>query len=272
MFEAALEQASGLRRLFRQRTMRLLPVIADPRPADSASFALNLAAALGRAGWNPIVIDAHRQGVASLLGLELRHDLEDLIEGRCRFAQALRRGRDGVPVLAAQRGFDALARDPRAAEAVFSAVASLEGAYDVALVHAPAASLGALLQAQDVETTLLCGPDEADLTETYARLKSMVNDYRMSQFRVIFDGFDSQADVAACHRRLAAVAARFLDAAVSFGGSVARDADLDEAVRERTSVFAIAARGPAARAFERIASAAHEWRLPAFTPDRRTIH
>ena len=48
--------------------------------------------------------------------------------------------------------------------------------------------------------------------------------------------------------------------------------DLDEAVRERTSIFAVAARGPAARAFERIASAAHEWRLPAFTPDRRTIH
>ena len=91
MFEAALDQASGLRWLFRPRAMRLLPVMADPRPADSATFSLNLAAALARGGWNPLVIDAHRQGVAALLGLELRHDLDDLIEGRCRFAQALRR-------------------------------------------------------------------------------------------------------------------------------------------------------------------------------------
>lgn len=272
MFEPGLDQASGLRRLFKPRTMRVLPVVADPRPADSASFALNLATALSRNGWNPIVIDAHRQGVTALLGLESRYELSDLIEGRCSFVQAVRRGGDGVAVLSAQRGLGMLVSDPEAAEAVFSALASLKGGFDVALVHAPASMLGALLRSQDVETALLCGPEDHDLTETYARLKGLVNDFRMSRFRVVFDGFQSQADVADRHRRLASVASRFLDAAVSFGGAVGRGADLDEAKRERTSVFSVAAQGPAAQAFERIASAAHEWRLAAFTPDRRSIH
>jgi hypothetical protein len=272
MFEPGHDQASGLRRLFKPRALRLLPVAVDPQPSVSAAFALNLAAALVRSGWNPIVLDAHRQGVGSLFGLDSGYELDDLMAGRCSFSQAMRRSPEGVAVLMARRGLGSIAADPRTAEAVFSALASLSGAFDVALLHAPAATLGALLCEQEAETALLCGPDDRDLTDTYARLKSMVNDHHLSRFRVVFDGTHSPADAASRHRRLAAAAARFLDVSVLFGGSMGKGADRDAAVRDRRSVFSVAADGPAARAFERIASAAHDWRMPAFTPDLRTIH
>lgn len=272
MFEPGVDQAAGLRRLFGARSMRLLPIVADDRPTGTAAFAVSLAAALTRQGHRPLVVDAHRQGVIFRFGLEAPQELRDLMAGRCSFAQALRCTGDGVSVLAAQIGLSGLADDPVAGEAVFSALASLKGAYDVTLLHAPADILGPLLQTLDVETALLCGPDECDLTDTYARLKSMVNDSHLSQFRAVFHGVSSHADVAGRHRRLADAASRFLGAEVAFGGTLGLGADLATAARERTSVFGLAAQGQTARAFERIASASRDWRLAAYAPDRRTIH
>jgi flagellar biosynthesis protein FlhG len=272
MFESTLDQASGLRRLFNPRRLRLLPVVADTRPGGSAVFALNLAVALSRVGSRPVVIDAHRAGVSALVGLEPRFELDDLIEGRCRAAQVLCRSAEGVPVLPASRGLGPLCSDPLAADAVFSAVASLREGYDVAVFHASGALLGSLMPSRTTETALLCGPAEADLALTYAWLKALVRTFSLTRFRVFFDGVGSERQAQELHRRLSEVSARYLDAAVMFGGAVGGDPGLDLAVRSRASVFSMAAQGPAARAFEGIAGTAREWLLPAFTPSAHAVH
>jgi hypothetical protein len=102
----------------------------------------------------------------------------------------------------------------------------------------------------------------------------MVRDHGLSRFRVVFDTVDgeSEFDATARHRRLADVAARFLEVEVAYGGTVCHEPELEEAVRLRASVFALAADGPCARAFERIATGAQAWRLPAFEPAERRIH
>jgi MinD-like ATPase involved in chromosome partitioning or flagellar assembly len=273
-FDASLDQASGLRRLFRPRALRLLPVVSDPRPGLSSVFALNLAAALRRAGARPIVIDAHREGVPALAGLDVRRDLRDLLEGTCRVDQVLRTSPEGLAVLPARHAAGALLAQPGMVDAVFSAIASIRDGYDVALFHAPATLLGRLLPERGVDFTVLCGLHEEDLTATYAWLKMMVRDFGLTRFRVVFDAGDAESEVAVVdmHRRLARAAARFLEAEVGFGGAVWRDPEVEEALRVRASVFAVDAEGPSARAFERIAACAHEWRLPAFAPAERTIH
>ncbi len=274
MFESRLDQASGLRRLFRPRGLRLLPLVSDPRPAVSSVFALNLAAALARGGSRPIVIDAHREGVPALVGLERRRELQDLLEGRCHVGEVLRGSVDGVAVLRARRGAASMIGQPELQAAVFSAIGAFQDGYDVALFHAPAALLGAVMPGHGADTTVLCGPHEDDLTSTYGWLKAMVRDHGLSRFRVVFDTVDgeSEFDATARHRRLADVAARFLEVEVAYGGTVCHEPELEEAVRLRASVFALAADGPCARAFERIATGAQAWRLPAFEPAERRIH
>jgi flagellar biosynthesis protein FlhG len=273
-FDSRHDQASGLRRLFRPRGLRLLPVVSDPRPGLSSVFAFNLAAALRRGGARPIVIDAHRDGVPALAGLDARRDLRDLLEGSCSVDQVLRTSREGLTILPARHGAGALVAHPGMAEAVFSAIASFRDGYDVALFHAPAALLGRLLPERGVDFTFLCGLQDEDLTATYAWLKMMVRDFGLTRFRVVFDAGESESEleVVGRHRRLAQAAARFLEAEVAFGGSVWRDPDLEEALRARASVFALTADASSARAFERIATLAQDWRLPAFAPAERTIH
>lgn len=271
MFESVADQATGLRRLFRPRRLRLLPVLADGPGAHSADFALNLAVAMAREGLTPLVIDAHPQGVAAYCALNCGWELQDLIDGECRIEQAIRRADAGVSVLGARRALAGLARDPHAAEAVFSALASLRDAYDVAIVHAPGPLMGPWLSQHAGESTLLCGTDEQSLTDAYARIKRMVCEFQVSRFRVVFDACESPALAAERHRRLADAAGRFLEAAVGLGGVLHRDRDREAAREARASVFAVAADGPAARAFSRIASTAHDWLLPVFEPAPQTL-
>jgi len=274
MFESPLDQASGLRRLFRPHGLRLLPLVSDPRPDVSAVFALNFAAALARGGSRPIVVDAHREGVPALVGRGRGLDLQDLLDGRCRAGEVLRSSVDGVAVLPARRGSASLAGQPALLEAVFSAIGALDEGYDVGLFHAPAAILGAALPGHGEDIALLCGSHEDDLTSTYGWLKAMAREHRLSRFRVVFDAQDgeSEFDLTLRHRRLSEVAARFLEVEVAYGGSVCRDPALEDALRMRSSIFSLAADGTCARAFERLANGAQSWRLAAFEPAQRRVH
>lgn len=272
MLDGGLDQASGLRSLFGKRGLRLLAVADGPCKPGASAFVLNLAAALARIGLNPVIIDGQRDGVSGMLGLPRRHELSDLLEADRSFASVATRTAEGFSVLPAERGLARIAADPDAAEATFSALAALSDGFDIALVSAPDATIGALIRRSGAETALLCGPGDKDLTATYARMKTLVRKQGLSRFRVVFGGSSLPAAVAVRHQRLAAVADRYLAAAVEYGGAFDDDDSVGRALLVRASVFAVAERGRVARAFERIASAAREWQLPAYQPAGATIH
>lgn len=272
MLDAGTDQASGLRGLFGRSGMRVLAVADGQSGAGEPGFVVNLAAALARTGWNPVILDGRRDGVCGLLGMNRRHELCDLLEADRAFSSVATRFQAGFSVLPAQRGLARLAGDPDAAEATFSALAALSDGFDIALVSAPDDTLGALLGHTGAEAAMLCGAGDADLTATYARVKSLVTRHRLSRFRMLFEGGATPAEIARRHQRLAMVAGRYLSAAIEYGGAFGDDGSLGLAAGMRASVFAVAERGLCARAFERIASAAREWKLPAYEPVGATIH
>lgn len=272
MLDGGRDQAFGLRRLFPRRSLRVLAVASDGAQPSANAFVVNLAAALARMAWRPIVIDGQHDGVAATLGVTPRLELADLMSGRRAFASVALRSPEGYSVLPAARGLLDVVDDPDAAEAMFSAIAAIVDGYDIAVLHAPAPVLGALLAHRPAETAILCGPGDEDLTAAYANVKALVNGHGLSRFRVLFDRAPAAELTRQRHRRLADAARRFLAAAVEFGGAIAPERELETARRARASVFSVAAQGRAARAFERIASAAREWQLPAYDAAGPTIH
>ncbi len=272
MLDGGSDQASGLRRLFSRRALRVLPLASAHDDRNAPVFVVNLAAALARTGWSPLVIDGHRAGVAAHLGIATRLELSDLLGGNHRFGTVAVRSDEGFSVLPAARGLAQIARDAGGADATFGAIASLRERFDIALVHASGATLGALLGQRAAETALVCGADDADLTGTYTQLKALVRRHGLTRFRVLFDGASDPQQIALRHRRLAAVAQKFLAAVVEYGGAVAPGAELGQAARARASVFSIAAQGRPARAFERIADAARHWHLQAYEAAGASIH
>jgi flagellar biosynthesis protein FlhG len=272
MLDGGLDQASGLRRLFARRALRVLPVASERTDASATRFVANLAAALARTGLQTIVVDGRRDGVAGLLGLCPTLDLADLLTADLSFERVVVDSPQGFSVLPATHGLPMLGADPAAADAVFSALAALGRGFEVALVHADGATLGPLLGRAGAETTLVCGADDENLTAVYGRIKALVTTHGMSRFRVVFDRAGSPLEAVSRHRRLASVAHRYLSASVEFGGLVLQDDSGASGSGAPAAGFTIAAGGRAARSFERIASAAREWQLPAFDRAGPTIH
>lgn len=272
MLDGGLDQASGLRTLFAPRGLRVLAVADCPGAPGAPAFVVNLATAMARIGLNPVIIDGHGDGVSGMLGLRGRHELADLLEADRRFETVAVRSREGFSVLPAERGLARIAADPEAVDATFSAIATVGNGFDVALVSAPDETIGALMARTGDETAVLCGPGDAGLTAAYGRIKSLVHGHGLTRFRVVFGGSEPAAAIAMRHQRLATVADRYLAAAVEYGGAFDDVETIGRARRMRGSVFAMADQGRVARAFERIASAAREWQLPAFEPAGATIH
>jgi hypothetical protein len=104
-----LDQASGLRRLFTPEPVFQSLGVLGPDPRRTASACTALALGLGRRGHRVMVMDEMRppNNVAALLGVMPRHGL---IDARSRgLVSLLRQATDGLVLLAAQDGLNALA-------------------------------------------------------------------------------------------------------------------------------------------------------------------
>ena len=101
MLDGGLDQASGLRRLFARRALRVLPVASESSDAGATRFVVNLAAALSRMGWQPIVLDGREDGVAGFLGLRPTLELADLLTADHRFERVGLNSHAGFSILPA---------------------------------------------------------------------------------------------------------------------------------------------------------------------------
>ena len=125
---AALDQASGLRRIFERPpvswTLDLQPSM---RSASAPEALARRARQLSASSGQTVIIDAARAQVALPLGLRLRFDLEHALAGDCELSAALVGAGESLWVLPAARAIDAALLDERHAlrvAAAFEAVAA----------------------------------------------------------------------------------------------------------------------------------------------------
>lgn len=264
MFEPGRDQAAGLRRLFAQHTIRVVPLICAEGTGDSISCAINLAAALARQGSRTVLIDGANGEIAPLLGLKARHDLLHLIQGECGFDQAALNAREGFRVMPAVRGLPELLKHPMPAPELFGGLGRAGEGVDVAVLVAPLETIALLLADQTQELPLICGTESRQVASVYSQLKILSATHGMNRFRAIYCRAGSAVAAAAAHDRLAAAASRFLAAEVHLGGVIEDEAVMALAERRQTSVFTVAQGSLVARSFERLATATLEWHLPVF--------
>lgn len=271
MFESGEDQAAGLRQLFGNRDVRVLPVAGNDLGGGQSGCVVNLAAALARMGRRTLVLDGDRALIAPTLGLKARFDLVHLLHGDRRFDEVAVRANEGFWVLPAARGLSELMRSGASPEALFSGFGALTEPFDTILLCASTQTIAHLLARRSQETTLVCGTDPRQLAATYSRIKAL-SDHGLTRFRVIYNRSESPSAAAACHERLAGTAGRFLKADVAFGGSIEDEGVLSLAERSHSTVFTVASRSEAARSFERIALSSLDWPVPVYRKDNPSLH
>ena len=91
MPESVIDQASGLRRLFSGKPLRVVSFVAAGDGVGKTHVVANLAVALAKRGRSVLVLDenAGQDNVAGLFGVPVGHDLLDVIQGRRSMEQVL---------------------------------------------------------------------------------------------------------------------------------------------------------------------------------------
>lgn len=202
------DQAHGLRRLFAQARLRLVPVLSNPHMAFPGVLLERLCAALAAQGARTLLVDA---GDAAPLADELATmDLAPCIEQLTPEMSYL-----------AARGLPLRYVDSRGSMAGFlQALADAAPRVEVVLVHAGASDLARLFARQtlvaDVVPLLLADDRPASVTHAYAGMKWLARRAELGVHHLVLEA-------AAGSPRAAHIAAQLARCADTFLGAVLRD-------------------------------------------------
>jgi flagellar biosynthesis protein FlhG len=260
VLEALPDQAMGLRRMLARERLRVLPIVAGQRGAGKTTLLLGIACAAAAAGQRVAVLDPSDGEVAAALSLTWRWELVHLLEGAREYREVALAGPAGIGIVPAAKGVAALLEAGRGGDELFGGFARLSARPDLMLLNVPAKDPAACaLLPQDAEMLVVTRTDRGSVTATYSRLKALSRRHGRRRFRLVVNGAP-EAEARGLHRHMAAVARRFLDAELAYGGSLGQQA-------------ALRAGGPRAAAacaagFEALARALADWRLAEYPVGR----
>ena len=267
MFNAAIDQATGLREMFEpQSGLMVLPMVAARRNMGFRALVTNIAACHAGQGRRTLLVDATVAGVGGALGLRVPYELTQLQSGEREFDEVAVQASEKMFVLRAQRGLAALFDSPDGPNRFCLELRRPPQSFDVVLFAGPLDPVAAMAQDQD-DLVFVTAADSDALTATYADIKRACGEYRQCAIRLLVNRVNDERDGMAAFQRLAETAHKFLGIDIEYGGAIVRDAGFVVADRAQCTVFDTAPAGAAAKKITRLVDSMQAWRLGRYVPN-----
>ncbi len=248
--------------------VRVLCVTSGKGGVGKSNTSVNLAVALARRGRRVMLLDADL-GLANvdvLLGLDPRRNLSHVLQGQCRLDEVIVIGPAGLMVVPASSGVRQMADLGREAQVgLIAAFNALPQPLDTLLIDsASGISESVLTFARASQEVIVVVCDEpASITDAYALIKVLSRDYQVERFHLVASRVRDASHGKRLHEKLARVAERFLDVAVSFLGEVPDDDCVRNAVLAQQPVVEAYPGSRAAVAYRRLAERVERLPLPS---------
>lgn len=260
---AALDQAAGLRRLFRPSGIRVLPIVAGE---SSARLVAMLALACAAQGEQVLVLDQAEASVAMQFGVERVGALQTLLAGEGEYESVATELHERVHTLALGDEIARLTERGYPVRRFFRAFAEIDEPRDLILLHAQdtkgvAHFLGGQGKQTESEFLIVSGADEPALAAAYRRLKHIASSHR--RFQLVVTGVTEPARALRAYRRIAQTAERFLGLVPAFGGFVPAQSIAQIDAQSNSAALVTPA-------MKRIAARAALWQLAEYSPATET--
>lgn len=235
------DQAEGLRRLLVSNQTQVITLVAGKSGMGRTSVALNLAAALAGAGRDVLVLDENPapHNLTDSLGLFARHDLLDVVQGRCQLQDVLLSGIACVilPVARLMRALENLTlSEQQRLEKVLSEVSV---GVDVILVDAAMltgqSAVSASL-ASGVRLLVVMDATASGITESYALIKRLALENARLRFEIVVNKVANEEVARLVFGNMEKVARSKLAARLEYLGCIPLDDRLKRATQLGRSV------------------------------------
>ncbi|MEQ1882812.1 MAG: hypothetical protein ABL878_17795 [Burkholderiales bacterium] len=258
------DQAAGLRRILGRQTPKILTLISGGSHCGKTSSAINLSVALAQAGRNVLLLDENKgfHNVAAALGLDPDKDLLEALNGRVAFERTVQTGPEGLMVLAAGKGVQALAdtgdETHRRLKAGFERIGR---GLDYILVDTVAGASSRLLPFPRAgqEAILVSGTGGDAQADAYGMLKLLHQEPGRGKTRLLISMVMGEEEGKAVFRNIEHVARRYLDAKLDYLGAVAHDACIRKGGRVGRAVVEMFPDAPSSRNWREQARRIMQW-------------
>jgi flagellar biosynthesis protein FlhG len=231
------------------------------------TVAINLALAIAARRQDVMLLDADL-GLANvdvMLGLRPRWNLAHVMDGSCSLEDSLITGPRDIRIVPAASGMRRMAELTTAEQAgLVHAFSGLATGTDCLIVDTPAgishATAGFCAAAQEVIVVVRNEP--ASITDAYALIKVLNQDYGRSRFRVLVNMAQTPQEGLQLHQKLLDVTERFLDVSLDLVGTIPDDPSVRRSIQRQRALLELFPDSPASLAFKKTAERSDNWPMP----------
>lgn len=262
-----IDQASGLRRLSRQRPVRVITVTSGKGGVGKSNVAVNLAMAMIDAGKDVMIMDADL-GLANvdvMLGLSPKFNLSHVINGEMQLEDILLEGPAGLKVVPAASGAQVMAGlTPTQHAGIIRAFSELHQNLDALIVDTSAGISDSVItfsKASQEVVVVVCD-EPASITDAYALIKVLNRDHGLHRFRILANMVANTSQGRELYEKIARVTDRYLYVELDYMGCVPFDPAVKKAVQRQTPVVSLFPDSEAAQAFHELVIKTDKWPTP----------
>ena len=244
-------------------------VLSGKGGVGKSNLALNLCYGLHQMGHTVLLMDAD-MGLANidvLLGISPDSDIQDIFLENRDPGEILvpvgPAGSEGFDLLPANSGAAAVLDLDQDAHALLrEKLNPLADRYDFFALDIGAGISSSILEfgAMTALRIVVITPEPTSLTDGYALMKMLSTTHGITDFSLLVNQADSEAEAKRTYSRLSAVCRRFLDFTPEYLGGIRMDKTVPEAVRRQRPFLQFDPKSPAARDCMQAASALHSLR------------
>jgi flagellar biosynthesis protein FlhG len=264
----SFDQAAGLRRMNQPRPVKVIAVTSGKGGVGKTNVSVNLGISMAQSGKEVMLMDADL-GLANvdvMLGLHPKYNLSHVISGERRLEEVVLEGPEGIRIVPAASGVQAMAELPTSQHAgVIRAFSELSFPLDVLIIDTAAGvsdSVTSFTRAAQEVIVVICD-EPASITDAYALIKLLRRDYGIHRFRVLANMVSSVQSGRDLYRKIVTVTDRYLDVALDFMGMIPHDDYLRKAIQKQRAVTQVYPRSKSSIAFKKLADKADKWPMPS---------
>lgn len=196
---------------------------------------VNMATAAQKSGIRTLVLDGDL-GLANVdivLGLRARYNINDVLESRMELEDILLEGPLGVRIIPSGSGLAQLAELKLSQRVqLLDKIEALASGYQLLMIDTGAGISSNVTHLNSVADAIMVvtTPEPHAMTDAYAFLKVMHEQYGKKNFNIIVNQAISEAQGLKIFQSLADVSKRFLNLDLRFGGTVPKDAMVERSV------------------------------------------
>lgn len=218
--------------------MRIVSITSGKGGVGKTNMAANLGIALSQLGNRVVLFDADL-GLANLdviLGTSAEYSLHHAIDGNLCLSEVIANGPGGIRFLSGGAGVSKLINiSKKRLQNFLQEFAQLESTTDFLIFDTGAGVDGRVMTFLRAahEVVVVVTPDPASIADAYATMKVLLRLKPDANIKVLMNQVDCERQAEAVYRKLNDIAGHFLDANLSYLGSVRHDAEIGQWVRLR---------------------------------------